>query len=201
MSEAIRQAQALLVGAGYDLGKSGPKRDGVDGLWGLRSAAAFAKRAPGVTDQLAKLNLAKVAEDAAILLAVKHPAVRFTSGRRGVIDQARAMSQNVVKNRQWIAKTYTPTAESQRLQLWVSRNPQADTAGEIQAGLAAIMAGWTDAEKGNLSKHFSGEAFDVQPISGPAGTAIKASIRKLPGLAKFLEKEGGLVRWHAQFHG
>src|SRR6266436_115300 len=29
--------------------------------------------------------------------------------------------------------------------------------------------------------------------------AIKADIRALPGLNKFLEKEAGHVRWHAQF--
>lgn len=28
---------------------------------------------------------------------------------------------------------------------------------------------------------------------------IKKAIRGLPGLGLFLEKEGGLVRWHAQF--
>ena len=50
-----------------------------------------------------------------------------------------------------------------------------------------------------MSKHFSGEAFDVQPVPGSKGEAIKAAIRKLPGLVKFLEAEGGLVRWHAQF--
>ena len=29
--------------------------------------------------------------------------------------------------------------------------------------------------------------------------AIKKTIRGLDGLDKFLDKEGGLVRWHAQF--
>jgi len=28
--------------------------------------------------------------------------------------------------------------------------------------------------------------------------SIKATIRKLPGLGKFLDHEGGLVRWHVQ---
>lgn len=63
----------------------------------------------------------------------------------------------------------------------------------------ALMVDWDDRRKGRLSKHFSGMAFDVQPVDGPAGDKIKAAIRKLPGLTRFLEKEGGLVRWHAQF--
>jgi hypothetical protein len=41
-------------------------------------------------------------------------------------------------------------------------------------------------------------AFDVQPVTQDAD-AIKKSIRALAGLDKFLEMEGGLVRWHAQF--
>jgi hypothetical protein len=38
----------------------------------------------------------------------------------------------------------------------------------------------------------------VQPVETDAD-AIKKSIRELEGIGKFLEKEGGLVRWHAQF--
>jgi hypothetical protein len=50
---------------------------------------------------------------------------------------------------------------------------------------------------GQISKHLTGDAFDVQPVTKNAD-AIKKSMRNLPG-AKFLEKEGGLVRWHVQF--
>jgi hypothetical protein len=49
-----------------------------------------------------------------------------------------------------------------------------------------------------LSKHLSGDAFDVQPVDTDAA-AIKKTIRGLKGLDRFLEKEGGLIRWHAQF--
>ena len=90
-------------------------------------------------------------------------------------------------------------AERDRAQEWLDDNPAADTAGEIAGGLAGIMSRWTDAQRGRLSKHFSGEAWDVRPVAGARGSTIKTAIRKLPGLTKFLEKEGGLVRWHAQF--
>ena len=42
------------------------------------------------------------------------------------------------------------------------------------------------------------KAFDVQPVDKDA-EAIKKTIRGLTGLDKFLDTEGGLVRWHAQF--
>ena len=34
---------------------------------------------------------------------------------------------------------------------------------------------------------------------GPTATKVKAFIQDLPGLNVFLDKEGGLTRWHAQF--
>lgn len=192
MGEAIRELQGLLKTKGYDPGP-------LDGMWGPRTASAYERHAPGAFARIEPLELATNAHEAALLLSGHFPTVRYTSGRRGVADQARAMAQNVAKNRKWIGATYVPTSESQRLQLWVSRNPQADTVAEIAAGLQSIMEGWSDAEKAHLSKHFSGQAFDVQPVSGTAGTPIKARIRQLPQLQKFLEREGGLVRWHAQF--
>lgn len=145
------------------------------------------------------LNLAPVARAAAIRLREQFPSVKFTSGRRAVADQARAMSQNVAKNRKWIAKTYVSTPESRELQAEVDKLGPHATAETIAHVLGALMEDWTDAQKGRVSKHFSGEAFDVQPVPGKEGDAIKASIRKLPGLVKFLETEGGLIRWHAQF--
>jgi hypothetical protein len=126
-----------------------------------------------------------------------HPEVRFTSGRRTVRDQARAMAANVVKNRQWIAETYRSPSERDELQTWVDDHPEA-TRDQIAAGLEGIVRGWSDRRKARLSKHFSGEAFDVQPQAHDAAR-IKDDIRSLPGLTKFLDTEGGLVRWHAQF--
>jgi hypothetical protein len=55
-----------------------------------------------------------------------------------------------------------------------------------------------EAELVKISRHLTGKAFDVRPVTKNAA-AIKADIRALSGLHKFLEKEGGLVRWHAQF--
>jgi hypothetical protein len=38
----------------------------------------------------------------------------------------------------------------------------------------------------------------VQPVEKDADE-IKKSIKGLKGLTRFLDMEGGLVRWHAQF--
>jgi len=124
--------------------------------------------------------------------------VKFTSGRRNKDDQARAMASNVVHNRKWIEETYVSTTISKACQKWVDDNPDKKTQDEIAAGLLSVMNAAADADLGKLSKHLSGDASDVQPVETDA-EAIKKTIRGLSGLDKFLEKEGGLVRWHAQF--
>lgn len=139
------------------------------------------------------LGLIEPALSAALSVEEKFPHAVFTSGRRKAADQARAMSQNIVGNSHWIGQTYRPTASSAELQAWVSQHLGASML-EIEAGLLAIMNTWTDHQKGELSAHFSGLAFDVQP-SGD--TALHAFLGTLGG--KFLDREGGLVRWHIQF--
>jgi len=109
------------------------------------------------------------------------------------------MAGNVVQKRNWIADTYVASTERDDLQAWVDANPIATTKEAIANGLAGIMSNWTDDQKGRLSRHFSGQAFDVQPVAGSTGEDIKAAIKSLPNLRKFLDNEGGLVIWHADF--
>ena len=104
----------------------------------------------------------------------------------------------MVLNRNWIEETYASSAVSRACQQWVDRNRDKTTKEEIQAGLLAVLNDATDAQLALLSKHLSGDAFDVQPVETDAD-AIKKTIRRLKGLDRFLEKEGGLIRWHAQF--
>jgi hypothetical protein len=144
------------------------------------------------------LNLGPIAKKAAYALKKAHFTVVFTSGRRNKADQARAMAGNVVANRQWIQQTCMDTKASRECQRWIDNHPNARTKEDIAAGLLRVLDGLTDAEVGRLSKHLSGAAFDIQPVQQDA-QAIKATICRLPGLTKFLEREGGLIRWHAQF--
>lgn len=62
----------------------------------------------------------------------------------------------------------------------------------------SVFDSLTADQLGRLSEHLSGSAFDVQPVDRNRA-AIKASIRALPGLELFLDREGGLGRWHAAF--
>jgi hypothetical protein len=144
------------------------------------------------------LKLNETARQAAYSLKAKHPGIIFTSGRRDKADQARAMARNVVKNRKWIVQTYKPTPVSAACQDWVDQNPDATSQADIASGLESVLDGFTDQELRQLSLHLSGDAFDVQPVTENADQ-IKADIRALAGLDKFLDKEGGLLRWHAQF--
>jgi c-di-GMP-related signal transduction protein len=108
------------------------------------------------------------------------------------------MSQNVAKNRKWIAETYKKSTVRDKCQEWVDANTDKKTAKEIEAGLLSVFNSVTDEELSKISKHLSGDAFDVQPVDKDAD-AIKKTLRGLSGLDKFLDTEGGLVRWHAQF--
>jgi hypothetical protein len=142
------------------------------------------------------LDLAPVAKTAAQELKKKHPEISFTSGRRNITTQAHAMATNVIdSDRKWIEKTYLAAA---KLQKWVDDHPDAKTVAAVAAGLEETMNAMTSDEVGKISKHLTGEAFDVQPQEKDADV-IKKDILGLTGLTKFLEKEGGLVRWHAQF--
>lgn len=142
-----------------------------------------------------EMQLESVAKNAATVLKGKHPEIEFTSGRRSVFQQAHAMARNVVFNRKWIGQTYLAGA---KLQQWVDKHPEAKTVDAITAGLDETMRAMPEAELLKISRHLTGKAFDIRPVAANAA-AIKADILKLPGLHKFLDKEGGLARWHAQF--
>jgi len=170
------------------------------GPLGVAAASSPSENAvAAATDpEIEALDLALTAKIAAYALKKAHPDVEFTSGRRNKRDQARAMSENVVLNRKWIEQTYAKTTARDNCQKWVDDHPDKQTQEEIEAGLASVIEALPDAELAKLSKHLSGEAFDVQPVTVDA-EKIKATIRSLPGQNVFLDMEGGLIRWHAQF--
>jgi hypothetical protein len=162
-------------------------------------AAGGAAAATGEANpEIEALDLRSNARKGAYALKKAHPSVKFTSGRRDKASQASAMASNVVKKRTWIQNTYVPTNVSKACQKWVDDNPTKTTKEDIAAGLLSVLDEFEDSQLAVLSKHLSGDAFDVQPVETDAD-AIKATIRGLDKLHKFLEKEDGLVRWHAQF--
>lgn len=165
---------------------------------GTGSGSVGATASPPLDAGIEALDLAPAARKAAYELKNQFPSVRFTSGRRNKQEQAHAMASNVVLNRTWIKETYVPSDARDACQKWVDDNPGKKKISEVAAGLEKVLNGLSDAQLAHLSKHLSGDAFDVQPVEQNANE-IKKAIRTLPGLDKFLEKEGGLVRWHAQF--
>jgi hypothetical protein len=165
------------------------------------SVAENEKNSGRVIDEfIERLDLAPAAKAAAYELKRLHPGVVFTSGRRDKTGQAGAMASNVVRNRQWIGQTYKISEARAVCQKWVDDHPAAIMQAQIRDGLLSVLNGLTDDQLGRLSRHLSGNAFDVQPIdTKPEADAIKTSIRGLSGLELFLDKEGGLERWHAEF--
>jgi hypothetical protein len=149
------------------------------------------------TQNISSLNLSPTAKKAAEELLKKHPDVVFTSGRRDLAEQAQAMAGNVVKTRDYIKNTYAANDASKACQKWVDDHPEAKTKSAIAAGLLETLKG-LGSKAGQISKHLTGDAFDVQPVTKDAD-AIKKTMKNLPGVTKFLEKEAGLVIWHVQF--
>lgn len=150
---------------------------------------------------IAQMKLSRIAREGAEQLQAACPWVVFTSGRRDLESQARAMAVNTLQNRQWIGQTYLA---AHRLQEWVSENPDARTIEQVSDGLYTTMLAMSDRELLLVSKHLTGDAFDVRPMMQQGlptryGSLILDAIRSLPGFQKLLTIEGGLDVWHAQF--
>lgn len=152
--------------------------------------------------EIYRLGLVGDCAEFARALSKMYPGVEFTSGRRTRESHAWAMAQNIViGGRKWIAKTYKASPVSKALQRWLDVNPQATTAHDISEGLLGLLNGYTDEQLEALSLHFSGRAVDIQPLDGPDAAGLLMSIRTLVQQfgGRFIEREGGLRRWHCQF--
>ena len=145
-----------------------------------------------------ELGLIEPALSGAIELEFKFPGINFTSGRRTMFSQAKAMAQNVLEDRNWIRVTYRSHPVTDACQAFVDAHPDA-TMEDLFNGFLGVMNSYTDAQLASWSHHLAGLAFDVEPET-ERGDAIKTEIRNLPGLNLFLEREGNLLRWHAQFN-
>ena len=109
------------------------------------------------------------------------------SGRRTLSEQANAMAVNVVKERQYIVKTYADTAERAELQKWVDDHPEAKTKEAIAKGLLTAMESWTPEQIRRITYHVTGDAFDIAPVGGDDGKEDKglhaktAALRQVSG--------------------
>ncbi len=163
--------------------------------------ALFAQRVLPMLD-VGDLDLSGAAKTGAESLKTQFgQIIVFTSGRRTVASQSKAMAQNIVStaNRKWIENTYAASPERKELQDWVDKNPQATSVAQIQAGLSAIMDNWDDSQRVRISRHFAGLAFDMVPVRGEKEEDIVKAIKALPSYKKFLDGEGGVDVWHVEF--
>jgi hypothetical protein len=126
-----------------------------------------------------------------------YPMARITSGRRSLSDQARAMAGNEAVKPGWIAATYVDSPVKRACVEWCAANRGAGRDG-ITTGLVSVMLRFSDADLGRISKHLSGQAFDVAPDMRNQQIAKYLRDRAAECGGKFLEREGGLVRWHFQ---
>jgi len=140
-------------------------------------------------------ELKPVTKAAAIELQRACPWVVYTSGKRSWMDQARAMAQNTMKDRQWVGKVYKREPE---LQAWLDANPNVIDLEGIENGLYFTLMGFA---KGTLDRfaHPAGRAFDLQEPYAQWQDATATKIKSLAGLELFLRGEAGLPIWHCQF--
>jgi hypothetical protein len=152
--------------------------------------------------QVEDLKLVGKAKQAALDFKAAFPNAVFTSGLRSKSEQASAMASNIALNRFWVAQTYKPSPASKACHAWVLANRGAKTKAAIAAGVLSVLETLPDEELGKLSLHLAGQAFDVKPVSGLLGGQMAAYLHELADRlgGVFLEREGGLVRWHVQFH-
>jgi hypothetical protein len=150
------------------------------------------------------LGLTATAKAAAYKLKQDHPTIVFTSGLRTKADQARAMAGNVVSDRSYIKNTYKATNQgATACQKWVDDNPTKKTKAEIESGLLGVIDGLNQSQLDGLSKHLSGNAFDVNEDDSDEGKKIKAAMDNTPG-GKFVPETVGKPPdekhiWHLQF--
>ncbi|TME44336.1 MAG: hypothetical protein E6I56_12520 [Chloroflexi bacterium] len=167
-------------------------------------AATTPPAAPASYPEIDALDLQPKAKNVATELKKKYSQISFTSGKRDADAQASAMAANVVQDRTGYLGTYKATDLAKQLQDWVDKHPEAKTQADIAKGLKSVMDTWSNKDLLQLSKHLTGEAFDMQPIESDKQAAdikkdAKAWAQKEGGEGSdFLEKEGKLTRWHTQ---
>ena len=133
---------------------------------------------------------------AATELQKRCPGIVFTSGTRGIKDQARAMAKNIVADKTYLVKTYKPSKAKDACVAWCGKN-QTTTAKDVEAGLLEVFGSLGDGDLQKISRHLGGLAFDVKPGSADLDVVRKV-VEDLFG-GEFLDHEGKLCRWHAQF--
>lgn len=139
-----------------------------------------------------------------------NPKTVFTSGNRTRKDQARAMAQNLVADRDYVS-VYAHSYAIDKIREWISSHPLVNTFDGLNAGLLGVLSLLTDDQFAHLTSHANGLAVDIDPtsctlkqidstmqeIAGSVVTMSDSMITYQRG--KLILKEGKLSRRHCQF--
>ena len=106
------------------------------------------------------------------------------------------MSQNIAADKTYLIKTYKSSKAKDACVAWCENNPS-KKAKDIEAGLLKVLNDLSDTDVQKISRHLGGLAFDVQPNSCDLKTLKSIVEKQFSG--EFLDHEGKLCRWHAQF--
>ena len=157
-----------------------------------------------------ELGLSANARYAAQLVLARHPDVVFTSGKRDVREQARAMATNTLRyGIAWLGQTYKNRQMVEDLESWMEAHlDQTASIGQMTEGFYLTLQ---STQAGQLAQfpHCRGDAFDIAcpryadgRINEDETQRIKHGIETLPlecGLQLVLTREGDHRVIHAQF--
>lgn len=160
---------------------------------------------------IAQMRLSPNAAHAAQIVMAQHPTAIFTSGRRDMREQAKAMAVNTIKyGVGWLGDTYKNKQMVAELEEWMEQN--LEKTASIQMLTEGFYLTLTEKQAGQLSQfpHPRGDAWDIacprfsnDQIDEAETLRIKQTIEALPvslGLQLILTREGTHRIIHAQFN-
>lgn len=136
--------------------------------------------------------------EVATKFAELYPTAVFSRGIRTLRAQCRDMAENVHENRMWILETYKSSKPAMAAHAWVMANKHVRAVGDIADGLEFVLRTFSPEELESLSRHFTGDAFDLRPRSVTKQMRQWLKDEADSRGALFLDREGGLVRYHWQ---
>lgn len=162
---------------------------------------------PGLS--IEEMKLSPNAKRAAEAVQAAHPSAVFTSGRRDVYGQARAMAHNVVRHGSRWLDIYKQRAMVEKLQAWCLANlDKMASEKQVAGGFYNVLV--TEFPGGlTMFPHCRGDAFDLAyPMlengcpDEPEADALCQTLESLPaemGLQQVLRRERGVLVIHAAF--
>lgn len=146
-----------------------------------------------------ELDLDPIMKSRAEELRARCPWVIYTSGRRNLYDQARAMAVNHIADPQaYLRKTY----RNGKVFLAAIVDMAPVDQRSVEKVAAAIRGVFLEQPDVLQWKHRDGTCVDIQPLEDAFGEPTEKGqevirfIQNCPDTVLFIMREGGLRRWH-----